>query len=368
MTNPERLANVPAVRPVWKGPEDPSKQGGVTQSLLGKFLACPQRFKALVIDNLKPRHRFSHRMEYGTMFHLCDEIYQNGGRDWRIDLGLYTEKLLIQYPFDQVDILKWSRVCAIQFPVYLDYWRTHHENVNRTSLLQEEVFHVPYRLPSGRVVYLRGRWDGVELDQEGIWLNESKTKGSVDIEQIQRRLKYDLQTMLYLVALREYGNSGKKKLDRELGREIYLLNGVRQPYPIKGVRYNVVRRPLSGGKGTIKQTKNESVDEYYDRLAQYIKDEPETYFYRWQSEVLPSDIEAFEKNTLIPTLERLCSWYYQYGLGKTGGLMQTSWGNFVMPFGVPHITDEYGSEYDDYIMTGSTVGLEKCTELFTELN
>lgn len=356
MSNLDRLKSIQLVRPVWKGPEDSGKQGGITQSLLGAFLSCPARFKAKVIDNLRPRDRFNHRLHYGLMFHLCDERFNTPGIGWKVALDRYTEQLLIQYPFDQVDIIKWSRVCAIQFPVYLDYWRTHHENVNRTSLLQEEVFHVPYRLPSGRIVYLRGRWDGVELDEQGIWLNESKTKGTVDVEQIQRRLSQDLQTMLYLVALRDGNIPGT------------------QNKPIKGVRYNVIRRPLSGGKGTIKQTKNESVDEYYDRLAQYTKNEPETYFFRWQSEVSAEDIEQFEKNTLIPCLERLCAWWeYQQEPNRKFKLVnvtsEASCIHYVQPFGVTsQVTDDWGTEYDDYIMTGSTVGLERCTDIFPELN
>lgn len=365
MTTLERLSNVPIARPCWDGPESSSKNGGITQSLLGAFLSCPARFKAKVIDNLKPRDRFNHRMHYGNMFHLCNEAYNEdtgpedtGTKLIEKRLDEYTRELLIQYPFDQEDILKWSRVCAIQFPVYLDYWRSHHENPNRTSLLQEEVFYVPYRLPSGRTVYLRGRWDGVELDEEGIWLCESKTKGTIDVEQIQRRLKYDLQTMLYLVALQKYDKAP-------------LLGSISSRHIVRGVRYNVVRRPLSGGKGTIKQTKNETVDQYYDRLAQYIRDEPETYFFRWQSEVSVEDINAFEKNTLIPCLERLCLWWDWFGCGKSLGTNTVSQClstlNFIMPFGVNHVTDEYGSPYDDYITSGSTIGLVKCDNLFPEL-
>lgn len=359
MTNLERLSNVPVAKPIWDGPESSSRNGGVTQSLLGKHIACPARFKALVIDNLRPRWGFSHRIEYGNMFHLCDELFQSGG-DWKTALSQYVGQLTIHYPFDQGDILKWYRVCQIQFPVYLDYWQHHHESVTRIPLLQEQVFHVPYKLPSGRTVYLRGKWDGVELDG-GIWLNESKTKGDVDPVKIERRLCCDIQTMFYLIALREeLAHQDKSPL-------------VFPIYPIKGVKYNVIRRPLSGGKGTIKQTKNETVDGYWDRLAQYIKDEPEKYFFRWQTEVSPEDIVAFERNTLIPCLERLC-WWWDNNLphertDKISSISLLQSLNFTMPFGCPVISDEYGSEYDEYVTgSGSSIGLEPCTDLFPELN
>lgn len=368
-----QLKNVQLTRPIWSGPESSDKNGGVTQSLLGKFLSCPSRFKALVIDNLRTRRRFSKSSEYGTMFHLCDEWFNkfskmDGGELWELKLRDYVAKLVIQYPFDQEEILKWYRVCQIQFPIYLDYWRSHHEDKDRTSIEQEGIFHVPYKLPSGRVVYLRGRRDAVELDEQGIWLCESKTKGDVDPEKIQRRLKYDLQTMLYLIALDRHCHVNGNKLGNTIIK-VKSDNHDCHCSPIKGVRYNVIRRPLSGGKGTIKQTKNETVDQYYDRLAQYIKDEPHTYFFRWQSEVSADDIQQFEKNTLIPCLERLCAWYEMFNPNcKEVGIISPSDLHYTMPFGVTsQVSDEWGTEYDEYILTGSTVGLETCTELFPEL-
>jgi hypothetical protein len=338
--------------PLWAGPESSTKNGGITQSLLGKFLACPARFKALVIDRLKPRDKFNHRIEYGNMFHLCEEVNSRDGT-WREALQEYVSGLLIRYPYDQEDIHKWYRIIHIQYPLYLDYWSQYDTFRDAKCLLQEEMFCVPYKLPSGRTVYLRGKWDGVELS-DGLWNVESKTKSEIDRSKIERRLKYDLQTMVYLVALREYG-------------KVHYVGEAN--YPIKGVRYNVVKRPLSGGKGTIKQTKNETVDQYYDRLAQYIKDEPDTYFARWESEVSENDIREFEQNTLIPCLERLCWWYE----GQVGNAVNRStismWQSlhYVAPFGVPHVTDEYGSDYDEYVLTGSTVGLVRCDNLFPEL-
>ena len=54
------------------------------------------------------------------------------------------------------------------------------------------------------MVYLRGKWDGVYHSiEDGIWIDESKTKGEIDRVKIERRLKYDIQTMFYLVALKE---------------------------------------------------------------------------------------------------------------------------------------------------------------------
>ena len=68
-------------------------------------------------------------------------------------------------------------------------------------MLQEQVCDVPYNLPSGRVVRLRGKFDSVDLIDGGIYLQENKTKGDIDKIQVERQLSFDLQTLMYSVAL-----------------------------------------------------------------------------------------------------------------------------------------------------------------------
>ena len=98
------------------------------------------------------------------------------------------------------------KFCRVQFPIYLRWWSKKKDEKGRVSLLQEQVFNVPYELPSGRVVYLRGKWDGIDLIKGNVWLLEHKTKGDIDEHILNRNLSFDLQTMLYLVALHsEYG-------------------------------------------------------------------------------------------------------------------------------------------------------------------
>jgi hypothetical protein len=98
--------------------------------------------------------------------------------------------------------------------------------------------------------------------ESGIYLFDNKTKGEIEPEELKRQLHFDMQTMIYLVALIE------KSRDDDWpnqGKSLYKM-------PIKGVRYNVIRRPLSGGRGNIKQLeakgkrKAETSSEYYARL------------------------------------------------------------------------------------------------------
>lgn len=373
--------------------------------MIGRFLNCAERFRIHTVEGLQPVRKFSHRVEYGNMFHVCEENHA-AGNPWHIHLEDYCTNLCDQYPMHRQDIAKWYYVCLTQFPLYLGYWKAHPEQVSRKSLLQEQVFDVPYRLPSGRTVRLRGKWDGVSLMDGGIYLDEHKTKGDVDCQQIARNLTFDLQTMTYLVAMKTAHNS--KEVYTWFGRD-FAMND------IKGVRYNVVRRPLSGGKGTIVQkqgtggskcpkckgngvvgtamlnevcpkcggkgkvggTEPETDAEYYSRLGAYIRDEPGSYFFRWTTETTAQDIERFEAKFLRPFLEYLCEWYDHVTdpvtnakcegvYGASGG--RDSYVHWVRPFGVENYLDAAGfSDYDAYIMSGSQVGLRKVTTLFTEL-
>ena len=355
----------PKREPAWKGPE----RDGITFSLLSKFLTCRERFRVLTIEGWRPARRFSHQVEYGNMWHVCEEEHA-AGRPWEPKLVEYARKIMTVYPLDQERIDHWYNVCKVQFPVYVENWSKNDEVRDRTPLLQEQVFDVPYRLPSGRTVRLRGKWDAVDLigkgKTAGIFVQENKTKGDIDIERIQRQVGYDLQTMIYLVALKEYNQLEKR--------------------PILGVRYNVVRRPLSGGEGSIVQRKGsknvapESKEEFYARLRGVIDgtgkktngenyEGPGYWFHRWTARVLPDDVTRFRERTLDPILEQLCCWYTSVTDPRPNATPVPAWAqNWVHPFGVTNSIDEYGySDLDEYLLSGSTVGLERVDELFPEL-
>src|SRR3990167_2303538 len=109
----------------------------------------------------------------------------------------------------------------------------------------------------------------------GIYLQENKTKGDIQENQIKRQMTYDLQTMLYLVALSEWqGSVATKQFGiPDSWNRVKDVN-------LAGVRYNVIRRPLSGGKGTIVQHKptksnplGETRSQYYARLKTILEED-----------------------------------------------------------------------------------------------
>lgn len=373
-----RVKPQPEPGPLWKGPE----RDGVTFSLLNRFLACRERFRVRVIEGLRPAETFNHRIEYGNLWHACEEALaahradpdrnpaddsrwgerdEGVGNCWDVPLLSYAESLAHKYPLQQEQIDHWYNVCRVQFAEYVRYWSQHPDVTARTPLLQEAVFDVPYELPSGREVRLRGKFDSVDLIGEGkgagVYLQENKTKGDVNHEAVRRQLTFDLQTMMYVVALGRIAPAGPR-------------------VPVKGVRYNVVRRPLSGGQGTITRHKpskknpaGESKAEFYSRLRGIIAEYPDTYFARWKVEVGPADVTAFRRQCLDPILEQLCDWYsWVRHAADNGHDVFDKPIHYRLPFGTSNpIWEGYESDLDNYLLTGSTVGLTRAETLFPEL-
>lgn len=364
--------------PLWQGPEGEGPQGGVTQSQISAFLGCRERFRVKVIEGLRAEDQFNKYLEYGNMWHVCEEAlagfnddgkYKVGSPDiWKPALKVYCQELLKKYPLQQEDVDHWYRTCKAQFPHYVAYWAKHKDVEQRTPLMQEQVFDVPYKLPSGRVVRLRGKFDSVDLigkgKGSGIFLMENKTKGDVDRKDIEEQLTWDLQTMLYLTAMTEFQRMLKvvSMSDADWDKVMPSWAGVKGGFfdhSILGVRYNVVRRPFSGGRGSIKRNPDkETKDSYYLRLAEYFKAEPEYWFMRWKSEVHPTDVIRFRKECLDPILEAMCWWYDQQitksGLSDFRSDYCAPDFHWRHPFGVVNSTDEgYKSEVDQYINTVS---------------
>lgn len=173
-----------------------------------------------MIEGWTTPDRFQHQVEYGNMWHVCEEAlskddlrtWGDSSNTWELALKEYAAGLCAKYPLDQEKIEHWYNVCKVQFPIYVAHWSQ--KGAPKTEpLFQEQVFKVPYTLPSGRTVYLRGKWDGAVLISDkrgkGIYLREHKTKGDVDVMAIQRQVGYDLQLLFYLIALQEAAKNGQ---------------------------------------------------------------------------------------------------------------------------------------------------------------
>lgn len=370
MSIASRLKSASKPTVLWKGPEDDSPLGGITQSMMSDFLSCKERFRVKYVEGLQPVPKFNRAIEFGNMWHECEEALA-GGNQWKPELAKYSEKLSTRYPFDRSEILKWTHVIQVQFLEYISYWASHPDVQKREPILQEKLFKVRYDLPSGRTVILRGKWDSVDLIDDGIWLKENKTKTKFDLPQIQRQLSFDLQTMVYLTAI--YQDTGIDELE-----EVKMRIGkgktpaAKAQWAIKGTSYNVVRRdcPIKQHEG--RQLKSgwkegESVAGWLERLRSgYFAAKPDEWFARFSSKVSHADILLFQRTFLDPFLENLCWWYDEVTGNKSDHPPPPT--HWRTPFGIYSALTESGfTEMDEYLLNGSTVGLRRIETLFPEL-
>lgn len=350
--------------PLWKGPSSNDPNGGISQSLLGRYLCCKERFRVQTVEGLRPADAFDPRIEYGNMWHACEEelARTKGAHDnWERALLEYCKGLASKYRMQQEQIQEWYEKAKAQFPIYVQWWADHVDVKDRTPLLQEQIFDVPYKLPSGRVARLRGKWDSVDLigkgKAAGIYIQENKTKSSIDVGKIARQVTFDLQSMLYLVALGEY-----------LANDLH--ESPLPDVPVNGVRYNVIKR--SAHKSTESMLKKINEDIAAGRGGEW--------FSRWKIDLLPQDIEKFKRECLNPVLENLLDdyewWERCYRVYGDVYRMEDRQKEFPdhrarmyrYPFGIYNPLEEGGSsEVDEYLSSGSTVGLHRPTTLFPEL-
>lgn len=336
--------------PVWKGPE----VDGVTQSMLSRFLCCRERFRVQYVLGWKPADAFNPAVDYGNMWHVAEEA-TSAGKPWQPPTLEYAKSLAKKYPMQQQAVADWHAKLVAQYPMYLEYWSKHPDVVDRVPLGQETVFDVKYKLPSGRTVRLRGKRDGEDLigkpGSAGVWLQENKTKSSIDQQKIHRQMGFDLQTMLYVLTLRT-----EDFWDRRGGRK--------DRVEVKGVRYNVIRRSA-----------HKSVESMVKKIQEdYAENRAGEWFSRWQVSISDQDVDRFRRECLDPILDCLCSWYthvtnegdvFDEPFSVDGRQTYIHWRH---PFGVRNILDEGGfSDLDEYLATGSTVGLVRSDELFPEL-
>lgn len=286
----------------WSGP----CVYGVSVNMLSKYLVCKERFRLLVVYGLQDKRDFDYKIEYGSLFAECNEYFR-AGKNWLQGAAKYLRHLRETYPGNEKDITDWYKLLRMQFPLYVARWKGNREYGKFIPVLQEQEFLVPYKLPSGRVIYLRGRIDSMQRTPKwSLYLEEDKTKGYIDDIGIQTTLKLNLQTMFYQIALRTcYRGNGEFEFKPG---EISTLSPKGVSPTIYGNIYNVIRRPLSNKKEP-RQRKKETRDQFLERLGEFIKQNQGDYFKKWNVKITAKNVAHFQKHTFNPIMEGLCDWY-----------------------------------------------------------
>lgn len=346
---------------LWKGPEE----DGITFSLLSKFMVCKERFRLLTVEGLQEKEDFNHKLFYGNLWHKCEENLASPvkynkpelDKKWLTDIGLLAADEGHKYPFHKDKIKLWMDICRYQFPIYVDHYRNHPGVIFGDKLFSEKVFEEKITLPSGRVVKLKGKFDSVYLKRNSLQIQENKTKGDIDTNHIMKQLRFDAQTMIYVTALDSY------RTNENLPKVTEII-------------YNVVRRPLSGGKHSIvrhKPTKSnpegETQEQFLTRLSDLIYQNKDHFFTRFTVNLSQEDINKFKEQFLFPKLEELCQWWKWVKDSKV--TKKNIFENPIhcrTPYGIWNpLADGGATCYDYYLDSKELTGLEKCLNLFPEL-
>jgi len=339
---------------------------GITYSLLCGFRECTARFEKKVIDGWIEDEGYRHAIEYGNMWHLCEELSANR-KDWKKPLVAYYQKLLGEYPESAEAVTKTLQCVSLQFPLYVEFWKNDKEQRIRIPVLQEYAFSVRFPVFEDYVT-LRGKFDEVFAlpgkTGRKIWLQENKTKGKIDHQGIGDTLYANLQTIIYSTALKLVME------DKPLAKKLGFLPGDK----FGGFIYNVIRTPLSGMPPCGPRRKAGEEDRaYYRRVAKDITAKQKSdqyYFMRWKVALQESDIKMCHERTLLPMLVQLLFWFDS----KTGfkGVMPVSRLidalSLQSPWGVYNsLANEWRGSFYDLLTKGSKFGLKKASTMFPEL-
>lgn len=247
------------------------ERDGISQTLLGKWLACRQLAR---YDLQGWTSKFTPAsMIQGTIGHaILQHIYEAhrtkamgavpSKEQFKKTINGVEKIWLAENPRpsrQMLQDLEFALLFAeILLPIYFDYWKEDFKKLAWEKL--EGEFKIPFQLKDGRKTFIRGKMDGV-FKRNGLWLFESKFKSRIEEEDIIEVLAIDLQVMLYLWAL------GKG----------YALTP-------SGVLYNVVRRP------GLKLGKAETLPQLGKRLEKDILKRTDFYFYRFEVATDKDDI------------------------------------------------------------------------------
>lgn len=325
---------------------------GVTQSLLQKFTNCKDRYHKRAVLGLRSVDR-KEAMEYGTIFH---KLIEEGARMGKTYTRIKIVKLMQEYIRSKFPSPESLLLCKIAIAQYHEYHEWEKDKPQYKYIAQEPVFNEPFPLPATNFspcpeiaikiprtnISLRGRIDEVIEVNGGIWLQENKTKSRIDISTLSDTIPENLQVMFYAVAAElKYGK------------------------PIKGVIYNVIRKPGQ------RQRQTEADEDFVDRIQKEIQKDRNYYFYRLAYSFPPGAVERWKREYLIPLLYEIYIWWRSIEANPTNPWVDEE-GN-INPFhgrrsfGIYDPMQDGKGEYFDLIVHNRKDGLVVDHEMFHEL-
>lgn len=241
-----------------------AKRDGVTATLIQNWLECPRRAR-LMVERWTPNF-VSMALTFGIIAHNALElvygIFRKKGAFPNIS-GILIALDQVVRDFSRDKIGRWSAQQRQDFelidvqlgaliPAYFMRWGS--ADAKKKWIALEGLFDIPFC--GSRV---RGRMDGVFIQNSKPWLFETKTKSVIDESNLLDTLSLDLQLNLYLWALERLLYAKDKNTEKPVG-----------------ALYNILRRPR------IEPRKGEALDDYGRRLSEDIASRPDFYFLRME--------------------------------------------------------------------------------------
>ena len=324
---------------------------GVSQSLLQKFVVCQDRFHKATVLGMRETSR-KEAMEYGSLFHKLIEVGATMQDYSRVKLMSYmfdfTRK---RYPAPESELL--AKIAVSQYFRYRDWYANKpaykyiqaepifNESYSLPALHFEPNEEIRIRIPPGIRIPLRGRIDGV-IENNGMWIEENKTKSRVDLNLLQDTIHSNIQVMFYAVCSQlKYGQ------------------------PCNGVIYNVIRKPA------LRQRVKESNPDFIKRIEEDIDERPDWYFSRLSYEFQRGQVTRWEREELQPLLARVYLWWRSIEANPTNPWMDIL-GNANpfhgrKSFGIFDSMTQGKGDFYDLIVYGRNANIEYVQDQFPEL-
>lgn len=175
----------------WKGPVE----GGITQSLINKFLVCPYQFYIYAGLGLKENKPDNDNLMWGDIFHKALELaieHPSLIKDMTIDDLEEIGKKVKQHISD-----KWPKSPSTYFHTVMNMLKLYDDSykLQMPGIVTELEFEEKYTTPKGLTCTLRGKRDGWHLPTKT--LIEHKCKGRIDKESTTQEIPVDQQVCLY---------------------------------------------------------------------------------------------------------------------------------------------------------------------------
>ena len=260
---------------------------GISYSLLSRFINCRERFRLYSVEGVRETSSSSkEQMDFGTYFHELLELHAKYPHLTSTGVSRKAKKKITKPQ---------KAIADLVFKQYCDWY----SDSRYKYAAQEQEFCVPYTLPNGRTVKLVGKSDEIIAAKDGtLWVQENKTKEKFNEYKIESSIPFDLQTLMYCIAI--------EKLFKK---------------PVTGFVYNVIRKPThkpskvkekildDKTQKMITKTRVETTAEFHTRLSLVIANDPAHFFKRWEFALTPEHMLRWRQTTFDPLLTQLCMWW-----------------------------------------------------------